>query len=284
MFYIWSHSLKMDSNYQELFYHCGKSKTHCDCSTNPNYIFPYIRGLFDSNGTITSKTKINKCLSVSIRADSAFIDFIVDNMKGITYTTLTKEYVEYQHLNALEFLHRIYKKSDARYRSNFNYEKYIDWAVKPENDVPICHFEKNDENAVVPFKHRISDVGYDLTIIRVVKVYGSKITMFDTGIKVKPPIGYYTKIVPRSSLIKSGYILSNSVGIIDSGYQDTLKICLTKIDSSLPDLELPFTCCQLILEKLNHFEMTEHTYEPIFKNPTSRGLGGFGSTDILHHK
>ena len=273
----------MDSNYQELFYNCGKNNSFIiDFPTNPNYIFPYIRGVFEYYfGTITPKTKNNQNLSVSITADSNIIDYIINNMKRITYTTLSDQYVEYQGLNALEFLHCIYKNSDERYRSTSNYEKYLDWTLKPELEVPIVFFEKNDDTAVIPTKHRISDVGYDLTITKVLKVYGSKITMFDTGIKVKPPIGYYTKIVPRSSLIKSGYILSNSVGIIDSGYQDTLKICLTKIDDSLPDLELPFTCCQLILEKLHHFEIIQHTYESIFKDSTSRGLGAFGSTDIL---
>ena len=270
----------MDTNFEELFYNCGKSKTACSFSTNPNYIIPYIRGLFDSFGTVTSKTKINKNLCISIKIDSQFINIVVNTIKGIQYTCLTKDYIEYQGLNALEFLHRIYYKSHERYRNKFNYDKFVDWTTKPDNDISVLYFEKIDDKAVIPFKHRITDVGYDLTLIKLVKVYGTKTFMFDTGIKVKAPLGYYTKIVPRSSMIKSGYMLSNSVGIIDTGYMDTLKICLTKIDESLPDLQLPYTCCQLVLEKLNHFEVAELTYEPLVKDKiTSRGFGSFGSTD-----
>ena len=99
--------------------------------------------------------------------------------------------------------------------------------------------------------------------------------MYDTGIIVQPDFGYYTKIVPRSSLVKSGYILKNSIGIIDGSYLGTLKIALTKIDDTLPDLTLPFCCCQLILDRFYHSELEEvYSFEE-----TTRGEGGFGSTN-----
>lgn len=70
-----------------------------------------------------------------------------------------------------------------------------------------------------------------------------KIIMYDTGIAVCPPDGYYTEVVPRSSLSKTGYMLANSVGIIDA-YQGCLK------GDDLDDLSLPFKGFQLILRKL----------------------------------
>ena len=57
--------------------------------------------------------------------------------------------------------------------------------------------------------------------------------MYDTGIQVKPQYGYYFEIVPRSSLSKSGYILANSIGIIDPSYSGNLYIVLIKIDDNL---------------------------------------------------
>ena len=81
----------------------------------------------------------------------------------------------------------------------------------------------HDENAVIPTKAGDQEVGYDLTAINFVKRLGTNTFMYDTGISVEPPAGYYTEIVPRSSIVKSGYILTNSIGIIDPTYRGTLK-------------------------------------------------------------
>ena len=132
-----------------------------------------------------------------------------------------------------------------------------------------------DEKAVVPTKGTSCSVGYDLTAISVYKKVSDRITLYDTGIQVCPPDGYYTEILPRSSLTKTGYMLSNSVGIIDSDYRGNLLIALTKVDDSLPDLEVPFTRCQLVLRKHEDFEMRRVDS----LNDTERGDGGFGSTD-----
>lgn len=144
-----------------------------------------------------------------------------------------------------------------------------------QDDKIKIKFIKTDHRSVTPKKAYSTDVGYDLTAFEVLKKIGSKTTIYNTGIIVIPPEGYYTKIVPRSSISKTGYILSNNVGIIDSTYCGNLLISLTKIDESMPDLECPFTRCQLIVEKCVNSEMVE-----VFKIPkTDRGDGGFGSTD-----
>ena len=102
--------------------------------------------------------------------------------------------------------------------------------------------------------------------------------MYDTGIIVCPDFGYYTKIIPRSSIIKTGYILTNSIGIIDGSYRGHLMICLTKIDDSLPDLKLPLKCCQLVLDRSLHYT-TEEVLNLDELGSTDRGTGGFGSTN-----
>ena len=137
---------------------------------------------------------------------------------------------------------------------------------------------KKHRNAIIPSKSRASDVGYDLTIIEVTKEFGDKTVMYDTGIIISPEFGYYTKIVPRSSITKSGYMLTNSTGIIDPTYRGTLKICLTKVDDSMPNLKLPCKIAQLIIDRSIHYKMEEVTsLEKL--GVTSRGEGGFGSTD-----
>jgi dUTPase len=128
-----------------------------------------------------------------------------------------------------------------------------------------------DANARAPHKHRTSDTGFDLTLINIKRTIG-KVVMYGTGISVSPPIGFYFDLVPRSSMIKSGYILANSVGIIDQGYTGEIMVPLIKVDPDAPELPLPITVVQLIPRKWYGFSPVEHT-----DNSASslRGTGGF---------
>ena len=142
----------------------------------------------------------------------------------------------------------------------------------------IIKFKKTLKDAVVPSAATKGDVGYDLTAIELVKKMGNNTYMYDTGICVEPPVGFYTEIVPRSSIVKTGYVLSNSVGIIDPHYSGSLKVCFTKVDESMPDLEVPFTKCQLLLKRAEYGVFKEVAE---FGGATERGSGGFGSTDQM---
>ena len=136
---------------------------------------------------------------------------------------------------------------------------------------------KSDPNAIVPFKHNKEDVGYDLTIIKKSdKPPSGKTILYNTGIRVIPPPGYYTTVVPRSSIYKSGYMLANSEGIIDPLYRGDIHVPLIKVDETKPDLELPFRGFQLILKKFEEADIELN--EEAFLEETKRGDGGFGST------
>lgn len=148
--------------------------------------------------------------------------------------------------------------------------------MSQEQKIPVVKFIKVHEKAEKPEekKHK-NDVGYNLVAIREHKRLTSRTVMYDTGLIVRPPPGYYTEIVPRSSMAKSGHILANSVGIVDPDYTGTLLIVLTKIDDGAPDLKLPFSLCQLVLRKFEDYSLEETTSV----ENTSRGTGGFGSTN-----
>jgi dUTP pyrophosphatase len=140
--------------------------------------------------------------------------------------------------------------------------------LKPEFSYQLLRVE-----AVAPFKARVSDSGYDLTVIRRVKQHGT-VTLFGTGLSVRPPYGWYFDVVPRSSIIKSGYLSANSVGVIDRSYRGEIMVPLLKIDPDAPDLELPARVAQMIPRPIVHLS-------PIARetlNSTQRGTGGFGST------
>ena len=137
---------------------------------------------------------------------------------------------------------------------------------------------KHSNDAVIPSKAGENEIGFDLTVIKKIKDINSTTSMYDTNISVRPPNGYYFEIVPRSSLSKTGYILTNSIGIIDPTYRGTLKVVITKICPEAHEFELPNKRFQLIPRKydLNNKLIIK---EVDILDETERGDGGFGSTD-----
>ena len=161
------------------------------------------------------------------------------------------------------------------------YNLFLNWSLwRPSISGAKQTFKDNwikinkcKNNAIVPSKTRASDSGYDITIIDIVKDYG-KTKLYGTGLKIQPSFGWYLDLVPRSSIVKSGYILTNSVGIIDRTYCGELMVALTKIDDSKPDIELPLKIAQIIPRQISHLDILNVDS----LEETDRGEGGFGST------
>ena len=130
-----------------------------------------------------------------------------------------------------------------------------------------------DERAVVPHKSRPSDSGYDLTLIAERSRFG-EVTLYGTGLIVQAPPGFYFDVVARSSIIKTGHMLANNVGIIDRAYRGELMVPVVKIDKNAPNLELPVRLAQLIPRPIVHFSVQRVAR----LGHTLRGVGGFGST------
>jgi deoxyuridine 5'-triphosphate nucleotidohydrolase len=158
-----------------------------------------------------------------------------------------------------------------------------------DNDKPLDYIEEvymstkgsfldfkytlTDVLGIPPHKARPSDSGFDLVLIGIRKHIG-KVVMYGTGVSVQPPSGYYFDLVPRSSMIKTGYMLANNVGIIDQAYTGEIMVPLIKIDPDAPDIELPSKLVQLIPRRWFGFRPVCAELEP-----TSRDRGGFGSTN-----
>ena len=159
-----------------------------------------------------------------------------------------------------------------------------------------------NNNATVPTRAYKTDTGYDITFTGVNKVEGDVI-FFNTGVSLQPSSGYYFEVVPRSSISKLPLSMANSVGIIDETYTGEIIIPvrvnhdsmghdprsvtfpngLVKIFglrpqsmSSLANLILSKKPClfQAILKKRLNCDFQVETLKE-----TSRGDGGFGSTD-----
>ena len=141
--------------------------------------------------------------------------------------------------------------------------------------------KKTHPDAVTPTRGHDDDAGLDLTAIAIEKeLDGAKVILFDTGIAVKPPEGYYCQIVPRSSTSKMGISLANGTGIIDPSYRGSLKLAIrfhkTHNGIVLPEDLVGIRLCQLLIKPLHIAEVIEVNE----LDDTERGSGGFGSTGV----
>jgi len=183
--------------------------------------------------------------------------------------------IQYNSVNMIDLLGMLYSNCDCPYYNNYIYT----YNNRDGNSIPSIKVFKECDEAVIPSKARYSDAGYDLTIIKEYKRLTSNTIIYDTGIKLEIPNGYYVEIVPRSSISKSGYILANNVGIIDQGYRGNLYIALAKINDEMPDLTLPYKCCQMIVKKQVYSKLVYCGSGSAIGN-SSRGTGAFGSTGV----
>lgn len=222
----------------------------------------FIRGLYESNNETLIITEGIKEIFDNIK------DFILNDIK---YEIIKNDKNE----DVISFINNKNKFLKSIYYSNNNIT-LLENIYNELNNKPSIKVYKTDKDAVIPSKAFEEDAGYDLTIIKKIKDFNSKTTLYDTCIKIEIDEGYYTEIVPRSSISKFGYILANNIGIIDNHYRGNLMIALTKIADDAPDIELPFKCCQLIVRKQIYSDLYEITDDNL--SSTLRNDGGFGST------
>lgn len=246
-----------------------------------NLLKHFFRGVFEGDGCVRIKSGTPEA---SISSSSLnFLNFIQNSISIVSKINKNRNCynLNYCGNNALDFLNILY--SESKYRMNRKYEKYLEACVWTpilngkgnSTKIDNIYVAKTHEKAIFPSKTRASDSGYDLTLIDIWKKNGN-VVFYDTGIRVKPPYGYYFDLVARSSITKSGYILANGIGVIDRTYTGSIKVPLIKIDENMPDLELPNKIVQIIPRPIVHFNFTQvDTLEE-----TERGEGGFGSTDL----
>lgn len=163
---------------------------------------------------------------------------------------------------------------------NIEFEKKLKYLENKINNIETkmkntIYWYAKEKKGIEPYKKREEDVGYDLHIVKKISTNGD-LTMYDTCIQLKPPEGYYIQIHARSSLCLKGYILANSVGVIDPGYTGTIKIPLIKINKYAEDLELPSRVVQAILVKHHTSNISNYNFSEF--NDSDRGENGFGSS------
>jgi len=76
--------------------------------------------------------------------------------------------------------------------------------------------------SVVPSYAKPGDAGMDLTCVKISYNSDDGCITYDTGLQMEIPEGHVGLLFPRSSLSKKDLILTNHVGVIDSGYRGNI--------------------------------------------------------------
>jgi len=241
---------------------------------NDQLKWDFLRGFFDFAGSI-SNTRAGYPICSIISSCPEILEDIkkFSCIKCKVSNNCTN--CEWAGVNAIEFLEKLY--ANASVYSIRKYKNFIFLANHSANSItdrlPIFRWSRTIEGAPKPEKNRFSDSGYDLYLLKKIKVQGG-VHYFDTGIQVQPENGYYFDLVGRSSISKSGWMLANNIGIIDASYTGTIIVALVKIDPEASEIALPCKLVQLIPRKLIIMESAE--VESL--EDTERGENGFGSS------
>lgn len=129
--------------------------------------------------------------------------------------------------------------------------------------------------AKVPTYSKDGDAGMDLTITSIIDETTDKIT-YGFGVAMEIPKNYVGLVFPRSSVRKFELLLSNCVGVIDSGYRGEIQGTFNKIDHKSLKYSVGDRGAQIIIipyPQIKFIEVDE-------LSNTERGEGGYGSTGL----
>ena len=134
------------------------------------------------------------------------------------------------------------------------------------------------ENAVLPVKAHSTDAGFDLTCTNItteINECGQLILVYHTGLAFEIPEGYFGALVPRSSIAKKSVMLTNGLGVIDSGYRGEVIAKFRSTTDVVPSLyKVGERFAQLLI-----LPCLDVTFEEAFElSDSDRGEGGYGST------
>jgi dUTP pyrophosphatase len=139
----------------------------------------------------------------------------------------------------------------------------------------LVKVKKLHENSVIPSYSKPGDAGMDLTITEI-KENNFRQISYGFGIALEIPLGYVGLVFPRSSIKNQDLLLSNCVGVIDSGYRGEIQSTFKKTDPSEKFYKVGERGAQIIILPYPQVFMVESDE----LSDTERGTGGFGSTGL----
>lgn len=255
------------------------------------FVKTFIRGHLD-NLKIMNKDKFELDL-FSITLDTTQLNKWI--VKKLNVETGKKEKNLEQYIfrnnNFIDFVGRYFEDVNLSFPTisdNFLYNILGQYNRKTIDEDKFNHtfqYMLTSPNAVAPSKNNLSDTGYDLSVFKEWKRVSDDIIIYETGVAVQPPLGYYFDVVLRSSMSKSGWTLANNVGIIDATYTGSIKIALSRVDKNMKEIDLSdgsLRIAQLIPRKLHLLLPKEvKSFEETLRS-SDGGINRLGITEGLH--
>jgi dUTP pyrophosphatase len=134
--------------------------------------------------------------------------------------------------------------------------------------------KKIHPDSVIPSYAKSGDAGMDLIATSIISEEVFQIT-YGLGIALEIPEGFVGLVFPRSSIRKTDLSLTNSVGVIDSGYRGELQATFRKERGvASRKYEVGDRVLQIMIIPHPTIEFNEVNE----LSNTERGEGGFGST------
>ena len=131
--------------------------------------------------------------------------------------------------------------------------------------------KKLHPNSVIPTYAKDGDAGLDLTAVSW-EFLDSEHIKYNFGLAIEIPKGYVGFVFPRSSCYKQRQILSNCVGVIDSGYRG--EISAVMVGTSKERYKILDRVAQIVIMPYPEIAFVEVDE----LSETERGTNGYGST------
>lgn len=240
----------------------------------PKGLIPYFaRGLFDSAGFIYNKENEYYC---GIRLFSnIFLNRLMNDLNINHQIVFNSKYNNYSFtlsdVSVLNFLDIIYKPlidANINLYLNRKYECYNELKKNKTDLNTSLKYYKTNLNAFDLYKNYSGNYGYTLTLINKINSNNSSnIQYYDSGIIIKPMIGFYFEITcDNIHLYELGYIHYNE--IIDCQCNKSVIIKLIKYDHSKDDLILPCALFKIIPKKIYNMDIIQinKPFDDLFKN------------------
>lgn len=136
------------------------------------------------------------------------------------------------------------------------------------------------KDSILPTKAHATDAGFDLYAHNVMRDNQANL-VYTTGVAMEIPQGYVGLIFPRSSISRKDLILTNCVGVIDSGYRGEISFKFKRVnfveqqDGLLENDYLKGERIgQIIIMPYPEIEFVEVDE----LSDSERGVGGYGSS------
>lgn len=90
-------------------------------------------------------------------------------------------------------------------------------------------FMKTHPDAVIPTRGSAGAAAFDLTAVSLKRA--ADLYIYDTGLALEIPTGYFGAIYTRSSIMFTGMEKVGGVCVVDSGYRDSISVIMRRVMS-----------------------------------------------------